>query len=190
MQCSWSPASRKKTLDLFCSSIQGGKSIEIVSRSNCTSHWTPPCVSLVRHVCVRGSQRQVSDVTGVNVHRPGPSAPAEQTRGRGGEWSDTKPERDHIVVCQTSAFLSNPHTQSLIILPCCSSSPCLSLSLTLTHSLYPSLSFFHLSVMLSLSLNWPHFLHFSLSQYWLDSVQSKSSTYKITIYSYSIYGSR
>lgn len=56
IQCSWSPASWKKTLDLFCCDIQGGKSIEIVSCSNCTTHWTPPRVSLVRqpvrHVCM------------------------------------------------------------------------------------------------------------------------------------------
>lgn len=114
-------------------------------------------------VCVWENQRQVSDVTGELIWAGSWCIPVEQTRGSGGEKSDTKPERDHILVCQTSAFLPNPHTESLIIPPCCSPSLCLSLSLSLTHSLYPSLSFFHLSVMLFICLNWPHSLHFSLN---------------------------
>lgn len=100
---------------------------------------------------MRENQRQVSDVTGVNLYG---LVPAEQTGVSGGEKSDTKPERDHILVCQTSVFLSNPRTESLIIPPCCSPSLCLSLSLSLTHSPYPSLSsVFRLSVVLSLCFN-------------------------------------
>lgn len=56
-------------------------------------------------------------------------APAEHSRGSGGEKSDTKPKQDHILVCQTSALLSNPHIELLIIPACFSPSLCLSLSL-------------------------------------------------------------
>lgn len=50
-------------------------------------------------------------------------------------------------MCQTSTFLSNPHTALLIIPSCCSCSLCLSLSLKLTHSLclpfYPPFCFLY-----------------------------------------------
>lgn len=142
MQRSWSPASQKKTLDLFCCSIQGGK-----SNRNCPVlqlHRSPnasvceqgeACACACVHtVWERGNQRQVSDVSGVNLYGMVAAVlPAEQSGGSGGERSDTKPERDHIVVCQTSAFLANPHTESLIIPTCCSPSLCLSLSLMLIH---------------------------------------------------------
>lgn len=102
----------KKTLDLFCCSIQCGKSIEIVLFSNCI----PPnehtsmgeldegsCEAWVR---VWKNQRQVSGLIWPGSWR----VPAEQTRGSGGEKSDTNPEWDHILVCQTLAFLPNPCT--------------------------------------------------------------------------------
>lgn len=74
----------------------------------------------------------MSDVTGVNLYGMVAAVlTAEQSGGSGGERSDTKSERDHIVVCQTSAFLANPHTESLIIPSCCSPSLRLSLSLIL-----------------------------------------------------------
>ena len=117
--------------------------IEIVPCSNCTAHRTPPCVSMARCVCVcecvqrereRGREGEGRDVTGENLSgRVAAVIPAEQSAGSGGERSDTKPERDHIVVCQTSAFLANPHSETLIIPSCCSPSLCLSLSLMLIH---------------------------------------------------------
>lgn len=114
----------------------------------------------------RENQRQVSDVTGVN----GPYLRKRAEEVEGG--SDTKPLQFHILVCQTSAFLPNPFTESLIIPPCCSSSLCLIVSLA-DSLCYVCLSFVYLFVMFSLCLKWPQSLYLSLSQPY-GSIQFKS----------------
>lgn len=98
----------------------------------------------------------------------------EQRKWRGG--SDTKPLQFHILVCQTSAFLPNPFTESLIIPPCCSSSLCLIVSLA-DSLCYVCLSFVYLFVMFSLCLKWPQSLYLSLSQPY-GSIQFNSSQIK------------
>lgn len=122
-------------MDLFSFCIKGGKSTEMLPML--PEHHDIVCVKEKKVIC--GGERrqrkgQVIDVTNLQGWVAAVYLP-EHTRGNGGEKSDTKPKQDHILVCQTSAFLCNPHTESLIIPPCCSPTLCLSLPLAWTHFL-------------------------------------------------------
>lgn len=180
MLCSWSPASQQKRLDLFSFSIKGGKSTEIFLML--PERHDIVCVKEKK--MIRGGERrqrkgQVIDVTNLQGRVAAVYLP-EYTRGSGGEKSDTKPKQDHILVCQTSAFLSNPHTESLIIPPCCSPTLCLSLPLARTHSLNVpmSLAFFGVSCCVFL---WTDFF-FYLNHSCFFFIWIQIPTNKITIY--------
>lgn len=95
---------------------------------NCTPRWTPPCVSFMRQLCVcvcwRVRVRRVKWqrwtsglVAGVYLQkRP------KEVEGRKVTLSQSEIT---LLVCHTSALLSNPHTELLIIPPCCSPFLCL-----------------------------------------------------------------
>lgn len=188
MLFSWSPASQKKTLDLFCCSIQGGKSVETVLCANCTTHWAPPCGSFVRqavrHVCVcerkregeRGEWCDRSELKWAGVHLRNRPKKVE-------ERQVTLSQIEITLVCQTSALLSNPHTVAnnpslLLTLPV---SLFVSLADSLPQSVFVILSFICHVVSLFKLISPSPLLSQSLSL-----VQIKSCPLKITIPNFQI----